>query len=187
LNSATILFLALPDPEHSMLARLFLTFAYLIAAWLWWRAGSRTATIADSFLWRLGATLLVLLAINKLFNLRPLFEAGMRTIAKSGNWYDSRQPVQFVVAIVLPLLLAAIVVIFTLTKGRAFLGTRPAALAGWIFLLVYLALRQSQEWKPALAWLEAIHYRDWRMGLEILGIALLIGSAIMSHRSSSAG
>jgi hypothetical protein len=50
---------------------------------------------------------------------------------------------------------------------------------------VYLALRQSQEWKPALAWLEAVNYRDWRMVLEIVGIGLLIGSAAMSRRSSS--
>ena len=184
-HSALFLLVALPDPEHSTLARLVLTSAYLIAAWLWWRAGTKTATYGDSYLWWLGATLLFLLAVNKLFNLRPVFAAGMRMIAKSGNWYDSRQTVQFVVAIVLPLLLAAIVVIFTLTKGRVFLGSHPASLAGWIFVLLYLALRQSQEWKPALAWLEAIHYRDWRLGLEALGIGLLIGSAIMSRRSSS--
>jgi len=176
---------ALPDPEHSTLARLVLTSAYVIAAWLWWRAGTKTATIADSYLWRLGATLLFLLAMNKFFNLRLLSEAGIRAIAKAGNWYDSRQPVQFAVAIVLPLLLAAVVVIFTLTKGKEFLRSRPAALAGWIFLLLYLALRQSQEWKPALAWLEAIHYRDWRIGLELVGIALLIGSAVMNRRSLS--
>jgi hypothetical protein len=180
-----LLFMALPDPEHSILARLVLTSAYLITAWLWWRGGTNTATIADSYLWRLGATLLFLLAMNKLFNLRLLSEAGIRTIAKAGNWYDSRQPVQFAFAIVLPLLLAAVVVIFTLTKGKVFLRNRPAALAGWIFLLLYLALRQSQEWKRALAWLDAIHYRDWRIILEIVGIALLIGSAIGSRRSSS--
>jgi hypothetical protein len=180
-----LLFVALPDPEHSTLARLILTSAYLIAAWLWWRAGAKNAIYGDSYLWRLGSTLLFLLAMNKLFNLRPVFAAGIRSIAKSGNWYDSRQPLQFVVAIVLPLLLAAVVVIFTLTKGKVFLGGRPAALAGWILLLLYLALRQSQEWKPALAWLEAIHYRDWRIVLEVVGIALLTGSAIRSRRSSS--
>jgi hypothetical protein len=104
-----MLFLALPDPEHSSLARLILTSAYVISAWLWWRAGTKTATVSDSFLWRLGALLLFLLAMNKFFNLRLLFEGGMRAIAKSGNWYNRRQPVQFVVAVVLPLLLAAVV------------------------------------------------------------------------------
>ena len=112
LNSAMVLFLALPDPEHSTPARLVLTSAYLVAAWLWWRSGAQTTTVADSFLWRLGATLLFLLAVNKFFNLRLLFEDGMKAIAKSGNWYDSREPVQFVLAIVLPLLLAAIAMIF---------------------------------------------------------------------------
>jgi hypothetical protein len=184
-HSALFLFVALPDPEHSTLARVVLTSAYVIAAWLWWRAGTKTATYGDSYLWRLGATLLFLLAMNKLFNLRLLLEAGIRAIAKAGNWYDSRQPVQFAVAIVLPLLLAAVVVIFTLTKGKVFLGNRPSAFAGWTFLLLYLALRQTQEWKPALVWLQAIHYRDWRIVLEIVGIAMLIGSAVMNRRSSS--
>ena len=184
LNSAMILFLALPDPERSTLARLVLTSAYLVAAWLWWRSAAQTVTLADSFIWRLGATLLFLLALNKFFKLRVLFEDGMKAIAKSGNWYDSRQPVQFVLAIVLPLLLAAIAMIFTLTKGKVFFRRRPAALAGWIFLLLYLALRQTQEWRPAVAWLEAIHYREWRLGLEVAGIVLLIGSALMSRRRS---
>lgn len=179
-----MLLLTLPDPEHSRLARFILTFAYLIAAWLWWRSGARAATVADSFLWRLGAALLFFLAMNKLLNLRILYDAGMRAIAKSGDWYDSRQSWQFVVAIVLPLLLAAFVIL-TLIKGKVFLWRRPAALAGWIFLLLYLALRQSQEWKPALDWLEAIRYREWRLGLELVGIGLLIGSALMSRRSSS--
>jgi hypothetical protein len=164
LNSAMVLFLALPDPEHSTPARLVLTSAYLVAAWLWWRSGARTKTVAESFIWRQGAILLFLLAVNKFFNLRLLFEDGMKAVAKSGNWYDSREPVQFVLAIVLPLLLAAIAMIFTLTKGKVFLGRRPAALAGWIFLLLYIALRQSQEWKPALACLEAIHYGSGAWG-----------------------
>jgi hypothetical protein len=181
----SILSLAFPDPEHSSAARVFLILAYMAAAWLWWRAGTRTQTVVDSLIWRLGAALLTLLAINKLFDLRYLSETGMRAMAKAGDWYDRRQPVQFVVAIVLPLMLAAVAVVFTLTRGKIFLWRRPAALAGWIFLLLYLALRQSQEWKPALAWLEAIHYRDWRMGLEIAGIILVICSAIMSRRSSS--
>jgi hypothetical protein len=141
--------------------------------------------MVDSFLWRLGAGLLTLLAINKLFELRLLSEAGIRALAKAGNWYDRRQPVQFILAIVLPLVMAVIVVVFTVTKGKAFLWRRPAALAGWTFLLLYLALRQSQEWKPALAWLEAIHYWDWRMALEIAGIVLVICSALMSRRTSS--
>ena len=184
-NSVAVLLFALPDPEHSRTARMILVLAYVAASWLWWRAGTRTQTLADSLFWRLGAGLLTLLAINKLFDLRQLSEAGLRTIAKSGDWYDRRQPVQFALAIVLPLLLATIAVVFTATKGKRFLSQRPAALAGWILLLLYLALRQSQEWKPALTWLDAIHYRDWRMALEIAGISLLILSAFMSRRTSS--
>lgn len=139
--------------------------------------------MVDGFFWRLGAGFLSLLAVNKVFDLRLLSEVGMRAIAKAGDWYDQRQPVQFALAIVLPLLLAAVAVVFTATKGKRFLSQRPAALAGWILLMVYVALRQSQEWKPAKAWLDAIHYRDWRMALEIVGIALVILSALMSRRS----
>ena len=184
-NSATILRFALPDPEHSTIARAFLVLAYTTAAWLWWRAAARTKTVADSFFWRLGAVLLFLLAMNKLLNLRLRFEAGIRAIAKAGHWYDQRQPVQFVLAIALPLVLAAITAIFAATKGKEFLRRHPSALAGWIFLLLYLALRQSQEWKPALARLEAIYYLDWRIVLEVAGIALVILSALMNRQSYS--
>jgi hypothetical protein len=89
-----VLLVALPDSEHSRAARFLLSFAYLVAAWLWWRSGSPS----------------------------------------SG---------------------------------------------------VYLALRQSQEWKPAIAWLEAVNYRDWRIVLETVRIGLLVGSAVRGVRSAS--
>ena len=160
------------------MARAFLVLAYTTAAWLWWRAAAGTRTFSDCFFWRLGAVLLFLLAINKLLNLRLRFEAGIRAIAKAGHWYDQRQSVQFVLAVVLPLTLAAMTAIFAATKGKEFFRRHPSALAGWIFLLLYLALRQSQEWKPALSWLEAIYYLDWRIALEVAGIALVIFSAL---------
>jgi hypothetical protein len=161
------------------MARAFLILAYTTAAWLWWRAAGRTRIVADCFFWRLGAVLLFLLAINKLLNLRLRFEADIRAIAKAGHWYDQRQPVQFVLAIVLPLVLAVVTAIVAATKGKEISRRHPLALAGWIFLLLYLALRQSQEWKPALASLEAIYYLDWRIALEVAGIALVIFSALM--------
>jgi hypothetical protein len=167
------------------MARAFLVAGYAAAAWLWWRAGARTRTSADSFFWRLGAVLLSLLAINKLFNLRLLFEAGIRAIAKAGHWYDRRQPVQFALAVLLPLALAGVTTIFAATKGRNFLRRHLSALAGWILLLLYLSLRQSQEWKPALAWLNAIDYLDWRMALEVAGIALVIFSALRNSTKYS--
>jgi len=90
---------ALPDPEHSTGARVFLVVGYPVAASLWWRAGRKTQLAADSLLWCLGAVLLFLLALNKLFNLRLVSEAGMRALAKSGHWYGHRQPVQFALAL----------------------------------------------------------------------------------------
>lgn len=168
---------ALPDPEHSTGARVFLVVGYAVAAWLWWRAGRQTKLAADSFLWRLGAVLLFLLALNKLFNLRLVSEAGMRALAKSGHWYDHRQPVQFAVAIALPFVCAVLTSIFFATKGRAFFRRHGSALWGWVMLLLYLTLRQTQEWKPVLPWLATIGYRDWRLVLEASGIAFVAFSA----------
>ena len=168
---------ALPDSEHSTGVRVFLVVGYAVAACLWWRAGRQTKLAADSLLWRLGAVLLFLLTLNKLFNLRLVSEAGIRALAKSGHWYDHRQPMQFAVAIVLPFVCAVLISIFFATKGRAFFRRHRSALWGWVMLLLYLTLRQTQEWKPVLPWLAAIDYRDWRLVLETGGIALVAFSA----------
>jgi hypothetical protein len=55
------------------------------------------------------------------------------------------------------------------------------ALAGWVLLLLYLALRQTQEWKPVLPWLSAIRYYDWRLLLEMAGLLLVILGALVAH------
>ena len=44
-------------------------------------------------------------------------------------------------------------------------------------LLLYLTIRQTQEWKRVLPWLAAVGYRDWRLLLEAGGIALVAFSA----------
>jgi hypothetical protein len=155
----------------------FLVVGYAVAAWLWWRAGRQTKLAADSFPWRMGAVFLFLLALNKLFDLRLVSEAGLRALAKSGHWYDHRQPVQFALAIALPFVCAVLTSIFFATKGRTFFRWHGSALWGWSFLLLYLTLRQTQEWKPVLPWLAAIGYRDWRLVLEAGGIALVAFSA----------
>ena len=54
---------------------MFLVVGYAGATWLWWRAGRKTQLAADCLLWRLGAVLLFILALNKLFNLRLVSEA----------------------------------------------------------------------------------------------------------------
>jgi hypothetical protein len=178
---------ALPDSEHSTGARVFLVVGYAAAAWLWWRAGRQTKLAADSLLWRLGAVLLFLLTLNKLFNLRLVSEAAMRALAKSGHWYDHRQPVQFAVAIVLPFLCAVLISIFFATNGRVFFRRHGLALWGWVMLLLYLILRQTQEWKPILPWLAAIGYRDWRLVLEAGGIAFVAFSAFVLRNEERVG
>lgn len=174
----------LPDPEHSTAARLILVLGYVVAAFCWLRSYRRTRAVAadsSSRWWLLGAVLLFLLAINKLFNLRLQVEAGIRALAKTEGWYDRRQPMQFVVAVVLPSVLAVLTGLFLATKGSMFLRRHPLALAGWMLLLLYLALRQTQEWKPVLPWLSAIRYYDWRLALEVAGMLLVVLAALIAH------
>jgi hypothetical protein len=180
-GTTSLLAYLLPDPEHSSAARALLVLGYLGAAWCWWRASRQArAGSAESLSgwWLLGAVLLFLLAINKLFNLRLQFEAGFRALAKAGHWYERRQPMQFVLAIVLPLVLAIVTAVFLGLRGRRFMRRHPLALAGWSLLLLYLALRQTQEWKPALRWLAAIRYYDWRLALEVAGMLLVVVAAL---------
>jgi len=166
----------LPDPENSTPTRVVLVAGYLAAAFLWIRMGRQARGANDSAArwWFVGAVLLFLLAVNKTFNLRLQFEAAIRAFAKAGGWYYRRQKMQFVVAIVLPAVLATTTTILLAIKARGFLRRNPLALAGWVFLLFYLAVRQTQEWKPAYRWLTSIHYRDWRLALEVAGIALVV-------------
>jgi len=174
----------LPDPEHSTGTRELLVLGYIVAAFCWLRTGwraRREAAGSSSGWWWLGATLLFLLAINKQFNLRGQFEAGIRALAKAGQWYDHRRPMQFVVAIVLPSVLALVTAAFLAVKGRTFMCRNPLALGGWLLLLHYLALRQSQEWKPVLPWLAAMRYYDWRLALEVAGMGLVALAASLAH------
>ncbi len=175
----------LPDPEHSTVARWLLALGYVIAALCWLRARGRARRgAADSFSgwWLLGAVLLFLLAVNKGFNLRVQIELGIRAMARAENWYDRRQPLQFVVAIVLPCALGLLTGVFVVTKGRRFLHRNLLALAGWLLLLLYLALRQTQEWKPVLPWLTAMRYHEWRLALEVAGMLLVVLAALLAQR-----
>jgi hypothetical protein len=88
---------------------------------------------------------------------------------------------QFVVAVVLPGLAAVFVGIVLATRGKDFVRSHRIALLGWMLLLLYLVLRQSQEWKGALPWLEAVHYHDWRLALEVAGIALVMCAAVIER------
>ena len=173
-----------PDPEHSPTARLLLVLGYLVAALCWLRSYRRARQgSAGSFgrWWLLGAVLLLLLAINKTFNLRVQVELLIRALAQAENWYDRRQPAQFFVAVVLPSVLALLTGVFLATKARSFVHRYPLALAGWVLLLLYLALRQSQEWKPVLPWLSAVRYHDWRLALEVAGMLLVTLAALLAH------
>ena len=181
---SSLLAYLLPDPEHSTAARSLLVLGYVVAALCWLRSSRRARRAsADPFSrwWLLGTVLLFLLAINKLFNLRVQIEAGIRALAKAENWYDRRQPMQFVLAVVLPSVLAVLTGMFLATKARTFFRRHPLALTGWVLLLLYLALRQTQEWKPVLPWLSAIRYYDWRLALEVAGMLMVVLAALIAR------
>lgn len=170
--------LVLPDPENTPLARAALVCGYLTAA-LCWRRASLQASEADGIarMWKVGAVLLGLLAINKTFDLRTQCEHLIRRFARASGWWAHRQPEQFFVAMILPAIAAVIVGAFMLSKGRRFMRVHPSALAGWLLLFLYLACRQTLEWKPASDWLISIHYFQWRILMEAAGLGLVIGAA----------
>ncbi len=180
----------LPDPEHSLPTRSLLVVGYVAAALCWLRAGRRARLETGSpsmGWWYLGAILLFLLAFNKQFGLRGVFEAGFRALAKAGGWYDRRRPMQFVVAIVVPSALAILTAAVLALKAKGFARRHPLALVGWVLLLLYLTLRQTQEWKPMLPLLSAIRYHDWRLALEVAGMLLVTLPALSARPSPPAG
>jgi hypothetical protein len=175
----------LPDPEHSPLMRAVLVAAYLAAALCWlkagWPAHAASGNLSRRW-WLLGALLLFLLAANKAFDFRSQCELFLRLIAKADGWYDRRQPLQFLLAIILPVVAGLFVLMLVLTNARRFVRDHPLALPGWLLLLLYLALRQSQEWKPAFHWLSSIQYDRWRLMLEMAGIGLVILTAVTAMK-----
>ena len=50
-----------------------------------------------------------------------------------------------------------------------------------MLLLLYLVLRQAQEWKPAFRWLSSIRYQDWRLALEAAGLLLVVLAAVLAR------
>jgi hypothetical protein len=176
----------LPDPEHSVPAVVVLAAGYLVAAALWLRTNRRAGASQNSFAywWLLGAILLFALALNKVIDFRRVIELTLRGLGQAQGWYSKRRPAQFALAVLLPAVLAVFTTIYLATKGRAFLRSNPLALAGWLLLLLYLVLRQSQEWKPALPVLSAIRYHDWRLALEAGGIVLVALAALKVETGS---
>ena len=89
--------------------------------------------------------MLFLLAINKQFDLRSQMAAGIRALAKAGHWYDERRPMQFVVAIVLPSVLAIFTGAFMATRARMDSIRSSESPASCWYLRVIMAAREGME------------------------------------------
>ena len=179
---------SLPDPEHSPLARAVLVLGYLAAALCWLAAGWRARAAHEKSSgrwWLLGAFFLFLLAANKAFDFRTQCEIFIRMTAKATGWYERRQPEQFFLAIILPIVAGLCVLALLRTQARQFVREHPLALTGWVLLLLYLALRQALEWKPADDWLASVKYFQWRLVLEAAGIGLVILAAVTARKERS--
>ena len=166
--------------------RAVLVLGYLVAALCWLKAGLRERAASEKLSgrwWLLGAFLLFLLAMNKAFDFRSQCELFIRLTAKADGWYDRRQPVQFLLAVIVPVVAGLFALMLVLTKARRFVRDHPLAPLGWFLLLLYLALRQSQEWKPVFLWLASIQYDQWRLVLEMAGIGLVILAAVTAKFS----
>jgi hypothetical protein len=125
---------------------------------------------------------LLFLAVSKAIDLRAHCEIWFRQFARATGWWDRRQPVQFFLAIVLPAVAGLLLGALTFSRARRFSRQYPVAVLGWFLIYLYLAFRQSLEWKPALAWLVSIGYFSWRLLLETGGLLLLTAVALRAAR-----
>ena len=120
--------------------------------------------------------------MNKAFDFRTRCETFIRMTAHATGWYEQRESAQFFLALILPAGAGLFLLILLRTKARQFVRDHPLALSAWFLLFLYFALRQAQEWKPALDWLAFVKYHDWRLALEVGGIGLGMG-AVLSART----
>jgi hypothetical protein len=111
----------------------------------------------------------------------------IRSFATATGWWEHRQPFQFFLAIILPALGGLVFASLALTRARQFARCHPLTVVGWLLVYLYLACRQSLEWKPALHWLVSIHYFDWRLLPELAGMLLLCAAAFRAGRQPLAG
>lgn len=114
----------------------FTVFAYAVAALLAWRAWSK----GRERIWLAVAVGMVLLCVNKQFDLQSLFTDIGREIARHGGWYEDRRKVQkfFVVAVLAG---AGLCGTWFLWRFRGFFARHKLLAAGLFLLLTFIVVR----------------------------------------------
>lgn len=114
----------------------FTVFAYAVAAVLAWRAWSK----GRERIWLAVAVGMVLLCLNKQFDLQSLFTDIGREIARYGDWYEDRRKVQklFVIAVLAG---AGLFGCWFVWRFRTFLAGHKLLAAGLFLLLTFIVVR----------------------------------------------
>ncbi len=150
----------------------FTVVAYGVAALLAWRAWSARR----ERIWLGTAVLMVLLCVNKQFDLQSLFTDIGREIARHGGWYEDRRLVQkgFVLAVLAG---AGVFGGWFVWRFREFLAHHKLLVAGLFLLLMFIVVRAisftrgcfSQEWdrgvEDELVAGTRGNFAGWRCGL----------------------
>ncbi len=114
----------------------FTVVAYAVAALLAWRAWSA----GRQRVWLAVAVGMVLLCLNKQFDLQSLFTDIGREFARYGGWYEDRRKVQkvFVIAVLAG---AGLSGAWFLWRFRAFLAGHKLLATGMFLLLTFIVVR----------------------------------------------
>jgi hypothetical protein len=144
----------------------FTVLAYAMAAWLCWRAATRSAQLPQpqrtpaTRLWIGLAALFVLLAINKQLDLQSWFTGFGREVARSEGWYEQRRTVQFIFIVALAIGGAATLCALAWMTRRAW-RTAGLALIGTAFLITFIIIRAA-----------SFHHFDEVIGYELIGVRM---------------
>jgi len=156
--------------------------AALAAGLAMWRA----AKIEDRRMWALVALLMTLLCLNKQLDLQSLFTDIGRVIAGREGWYEKRRAIQkiFVLGV---LGTSAVVTGFMAWRFRSFWKMHFLLAAGLAFLLTFIVVRAVSFHHVDLFLKSEVSGFRMNWFLELGGIALILGAAVMDLLKRRAG
>ena len=154
--------------------------AYVLGAWLCWRA-SKTSPAGERRFWFVLMVIMALLCVNKQLDLQSLFTDFARFEAKKQGWYAGRQKYQMAFIFVLGAVSALATIALLVRMRRA----RPPIWGGIVglgLLLLLVFVRASSFDK--VDWFISQHLRSVRMNhvMELGGIAIVAISAWAASR-----